>query len=53
MEIAAILKIIGYGITVLDIFAGALPDKYVKWHSFILRAAKKTHEFGIDETRIK
>ncbi len=51
MEFVLILKYLGMAISLLDILAGALPDKYLKWHSIILQTAKKTHEFGLEEAK--
>lgn len=53
MDFVEILKYIGMALTLMDMFAGMVPDKWLSYHSFILRAGKSLHEFGIDETKAK
>ena len=41
----------GKFLALIDMALGALPDKYARHHSFIMRAVKAVHEFGMEETQ--
>lgn len=46
MDWIEILKAVGIAIGVLDAIAGSLPDKWVPYHSFILKIANALDGFG-------